>query len=61
METKKLGTYYLIDKLFSIVSTFLVPITTIECEFSYIKVVKIIFRNKMEDEFLSNNLVYCLH
>jgi hypothetical protein len=49
--------YYLIDRLIRLVLTLPMSTITIERAFSVMKVVKTRLRNKMEDEFLTNNLV----
>jgi len=49
--------YHLIDRLIRLVLTLPVFTTTIERAFSIMKVVKTRLRNKMDDEFLANNLV----
>ena len=56
-ETGKSKIYYLLDRLIRIVLTFPVSIATSERAFSAMKIVKIRLRNKMEDEFLTDNLV----
>jgi hypothetical protein len=57
IETGKSETYYLIDRLIRLVLTLPVSTATTERAFSAMKVVKTRLRNKMEDEFLANNLV----
>ena len=57
VETKKSQVYPLIDRLIRLVLTLLVSIAIGERAFSSMKIVKTSLRNKMEDEFLSNNLV----
>ena len=56
VETKKSQVYPLIDQLIHLVLTLPVSITTGERAFLAMKIVKIRLRNKMEDEFLSDNL-----
>jgi hypothetical protein len=56
-KTEKSKTYYLIDRLIRLVLTLPVSTTTTERAFSAMKVIKTRLRNKMEDEFLANNLV----
>ncbi|KAG6682118.1 hypothetical protein I3842_13G122100 [Carya illinoinensis] len=57
VETEKSKTYYLIDRLVRLILTLPVSIATNERAFSAIKIVKTRLRNKIEDEFLTNNLV----
>jgi hypothetical protein len=57
VETGKLKTYYLIDRLICLVLTIPVSTATTERAFSAMKIVKIRLRNKMEVEFLANSLV----
>ncbi|XP_050258875.1 uncharacterized protein LOC126703853 [Quercus robur] len=57
IETENSQVYPLIDQLICLVLTFLVSITTGERAFFAMKIVKTRLRNKMEDEFLSDNLV----
>jgi hypothetical protein len=56
-ETGKSDTYYLIDRLIRLVLTLPVSTATTERAFSAMKIVKIRLRNKMEDEFLADNLL----
>ena len=56
-ETGKSKIYYLLDRLIRLVLTFLVSTATSERAFSAMKIVKTRLRNKMEDEFLADNLV----
>jgi hypothetical protein len=56
-KIEKLKIYYLIDRLIHLILTLLVSITTIERTFLAIKIVKTRLRNKMENDFLANNLV----
>ena len=56
-ETGNSDTYYLIDRLIRLILTFLVFTTTTERAFSTMKIVKTSLRNKMEDEFLMDNLL----
>lgn len=56
-KTRKSSTYYLIDKLFFFILTLPVSITTIERLFSTMKIIKTRLRNKMEDEFLADNMI----
>lgn len=57
VETEKSKTYHLIDRLIRLVLTLPVSTTTSEQAFSAMKIVKTRLRNKMEDEFLANNLI----
>jgi hypothetical protein len=56
-ETGKSDTYYLIDRLIRLVLTLSVSTEITERVFSVMKIIKIRLRNKMEDEFLANNLL----
>jgi hypothetical protein len=56
-ETGKSNTYYLIDRLIRLVLILLVSTATTELAFSTMKIVKKRLRNKMEDEFLADNLL----
>ena len=55
-ETKKSQVYPLIDRLIRLVLTLPVSTTTGEQAFLAMKIVKTRLHNKMEDEFLSDNL-----
>jgi hypothetical protein len=57
IEEGESDTYYLIDRLIRLVLTLPVSITTIERAFSVMKIVKTRLHNKMEDEFLRDNLL----
>ena len=57
VEIEKSQVYPLIDRLIHLVLTLPVSITTGERAFLAMKIVKTRLRNKMEDEFLSDNLV----
>jgi hypothetical protein len=57
IETRKSKIYYLIDRLICLVLTLPMSTATIERAFSAMKIVKTRLRNKMENEFLANNLV----
>ncbi|KAG7994879.1 hypothetical protein I3843_01G080800 [Carya illinoinensis] len=57
VETEKSKIYYLIDRLIRLILTFPVSTATSERTFSVMKIVKTGLRNKIEDEFLANNLV----
>jgi hypothetical protein len=56
-ETGKSYTYYLIDRLIRLVLTLPVFTATTKRAFSAMKIVKTRLRNKMEDEFLADNLL----
>ena len=49
--------YFLIDRLIRLLLTFSVSTATIERAFLAMKIVKTKLCNKMEDEFLANNLI----
>jgi hypothetical protein len=57
IEAGKSDTYYLIDRLIHLVLTLPVSTVTTERAFSAMKIVKTRLRNKMEDDFLGNNLL----
>ncbi|KAG6674257.1 hypothetical protein I3842_15G033100 [Carya illinoinensis] len=57
VETEKSKIYYLIDRLIRLILTLPVSTATSERAFSAMKIVKTRLRNKIEDEFLANNLV----
>jgi hypothetical protein len=57
IKTGKSETYYLIDRLISLVLTLPVSTVITERTFLAMKIVKTRLRNKMEDEFLADNLV----
>jgi hypothetical protein len=57
IEVGKSDTYYLIDRLIRLVLTLPVSTATTERAFSAMKIVKTRLRNKMEDEFLGDNLL----
>ncbi|KAG2707333.1 hypothetical protein I3760_05G144000 [Carya illinoinensis] len=57
VESEKSKTYYLIDRLVCLILTLPVFIATSERAFSAMKIVKTRLHNKIEDEFLANNLV----
>ncbi|XP_040994228.1 uncharacterized protein LOC121240754 [Juglans microcarpa x Juglans regia] len=57
VETEKSKAYYLIDRLIRLVLTLPVSTATNEQAFSAMKIVKTRLRNKIENEFLANNLV----
>jgi len=54
---RKIRVYYLIDRLIRLILTLPVSTATTERAFSAMKIVKTRLRNKMEDEFLADNLV----
>ncbi|KAG2666570.1 hypothetical protein I3760_15G069500 [Carya illinoinensis] len=56
-KDKKSKIYYLIDRLIRLILTLPVSTATSERVFSAMKIVKTRLRNKIEDEFLANNLV----
>jgi hypothetical protein len=56
-ETEKLDTYYLIDRLSCLVLTLLVSTTTTERVLSAMKIIKTRLHNKIDDEFLADNLL----
>ena len=56
-ETGKLKTSYLIDRLIHLILTLSVSRATSERTFSAMKIIKTRLCNKMEDEFLADNLV----
>jgi hypothetical protein len=57
IQAEKSDTYYLIDRLIRLVLTLPVSTATTERAFSAMKIVKTRLRNKMEDEFLGDNLL----
>ncbi|EOY23088.1 Uncharacterized protein TCM_015088 [Theobroma cacao] len=56
-ETEKSKNYHLIDRLIHLILTLSVSTTTTERAFSAMKIVKTRLRNKMNEEFLADNLV----
>ena len=54
---RKVKNYHLVDRLIHLVLTFSISTTTTKRVFSAIKNVKTRIQNKIDDEFLSNNLV----
>jgi hypothetical protein len=56
-KTRKSDTYYLIDILIRFVLTLPVSTATTERAFVAMKIVKIRLRNKMDDEFFTDNLL----
>ncbi|KAG2667400.1 hypothetical protein I3760_15G113100 [Carya illinoinensis] len=57
VKTNKSKIYYLIDRLICLILTLPVSTATSEWAFSAMKIVKTRLHNKIEDEFLANNLV----
>ncbi|XP_059663770.1 uncharacterized protein LOC132309483 [Cornus florida] len=57
-KTRKIETYYLIDKLIRLILTLPVSTATIERAFSAMKRVKTKLRNKMADEFLADCMIF---
>ncbi|KAG6718441.1 hypothetical protein I3842_04G149900 [Carya illinoinensis] len=57
VETEKSNIYYLIDRLIHLILTLPVSTATSERAFLAMKIVKTRLRNKIEDEFLANNLI----
>ena len=53
----KSNIYFLIDKLIRLVLTLPVSTATIERAFSAMKLLKIRLRNRMEDKFLTDNMI----
>ena len=49
--------YFLIDRLIRLVLTLPISTATIERAFSAMKLLKIRLRNRMEDEFLADNMI----
>ena len=49
--------YFLVDRLIRLLLTLPVSTATTKRAFSAMKIVKTKFRNKMEDEFLADNLI----
>ncbi|KAK4364705.1 hypothetical protein RND71_016063 [Anisodus tanguticus] len=56
-KTGKANTYYLIDRIIRFILTFPVSTAIIEKSFSAMKIIKTRLRNKMEDEFLADNMM----
>jgi len=56
-RTGKSRTFYLIDRLIRLILTLPVSTTTTERSFSAMKIIKTRLRNKMEDEFLVDNMI----
>ena len=56
-ETNKSQHYHFIDRLIRLVLTLLVSTATTERAFSAMKHVKIVLRNKMEEEFLADSIM----
>jgi hypothetical protein len=57
IKARKSDTYYLIDRLICLILTLPVSTATTERAFSAMKIVKTRLRNKIEDEFLGDNLL----
>jgi len=57
VKTEKSTIYSLVDSLIQLILTLHVSTTTIERAFSAIKIVKIRFRNRMENDFIVNYLI----
>jgi hypothetical protein len=57
IETRKSEIYYLIDRLIRLVLTLPMSKATTKRAFSAMKIVKTRLHNKMDDEFLADNLV----
>ena len=53
----KSSIYFLIDRFIRLVLTLLVSTSTTKRAFSAMKLLKIRFRNRMEDEFLVDNMI----
>ena len=53
----KSNIYFLIDRLICLVLTLLVSTTTTKRAFLAMKLIKTRFRNRMEDEFLADNMI----
>jgi len=56
-ETNKSQNYYLIDKLIRLVLTLHISFATTERTFSAMKHIKIVLRNKMKKEFLTDSMM----
>ncbi|XP_061365769.1 uncharacterized protein LOC133309045 [Gastrolobium bilobum] len=56
-KTRKSNSYHLVDRLIRLILTLSVSTASSEHAFSAMKIVKTRLRNKMEDDFLANNLV----
>ena len=54
---KRKNIYPLVDRLIRLILTFLVSTATTERAFSAMKIVKTIFRNRMEDDFLASYFI----
>jgi len=54
---KRKNIYPLVDRLIRLILTFLVSTATTERAFSTMKIVKTIFRNRMEDDFLASYFI----
>ncbi|KAK4369990.1 hypothetical protein RND71_009465 [Anisodus tanguticus] len=56
-KTGKVNTYYLIDRIIRFILTLLIFTATTERSFSAMKIIKTRLRNKMENEFLADNMM----
>lgn len=56
-KTGKADTYYLIDRLIRLILTLPVSTATTERSFTTMKIIKTRLRNKMDDEFLADNMM----
>ncbi|XP_061345948.1 uncharacterized protein LOC133291663 [Gastrolobium bilobum] len=56
-KTRKSNSYHLVDRLIRLILTLPVSTASGERAFSAMKIVKTRLRNKMEDDFLANNLI----
>ncbi|XP_061357569.1 uncharacterized protein LOC133301876 [Gastrolobium bilobum] len=56
-QTGKSNSYHLVDRLIRLILTLPVSTASDECAFLAMKIVKTRLRNKMEDDFLANNLI----
>jgi hAT family C-terminal dimerisation region len=57
VETKKSDNYSMVDRLLRLLLTLPVSTASAERAFSTMKIVKTRLRNRMEDDFLTDNLV----
>jgi hypothetical protein len=58
VETNKSQHYHLIDKLIRLVLTLFISTITTERTFSAMKHVKTVLRNKIEEEFLADSMIF---
>jgi len=56
-SSRRSKVYHLVDRLIQLILTLLVSMTNTEWAFSVMKLVKTRFHNKMNDDFLADNLV----